>query len=208
MSQGIDFDETMAGPFAVGPTDPEEGRIQGEADGTRLAMHASVSIADLDAFIDDPGHEGRLTGQIEFDHFPDAIEASRGVFNLFAPTPETGRKLMVYELAFDLDGSPRYLAGRKEVRDDRGIDVWSDTTTLLTTLHQGQGRSDPVIGAGVLRLGATDLLDLLSTVRVTGAATAAESGAAVARFGAFFLGQLWDVYGPEVLRRFGAASQP
>src|SRR3546814_8966019 len=75
---------------------------------------------------------------------------------------------MVYELAFKHDGKDHYLAGRKQVHDGPGVDIWTDTTTLFTTLHQGRDAKAPVIGAGILRLDMGDFLRLMSTVKVTG----------------------------------------
>ena len=47
-SVGFTFDETMSGGFALGETDPETGRSRGQLDGCELAMHATVTIEDLD----------------------------------------------------------------------------------------------------------------------------------------------------------------
>src|SRR5690606_20490521 len=96
---------------------------------------------------------------------------------------------------FQHDGKTYYLAGRKEVRGDRaGLDLWPDTTTLFTTLHEGVDASGSVVGAGVLRLGVDDLARLVSTVRVTGPASAGERAKPIATCGAFFMGELWDTY--------------
>jgi hypothetical protein len=101
---------------------------------------------------------------------------------------------MVYELAFSHGGKPYYLAGKKEVHDDPGFDLWKDTTTLYTTLHEGTSKAGPVVGAGVLRLGVADLADLVSTMRATGARGVVESAEAIAIFGRLFMGELWDSY--------------
>lgn len=196
MSQGITFRETMTGPFALGPADPESGAAAGERDDTQLAMHAEVAIDDLAAFIDDPDHRGALTGTVDFPPLGNGLPVHDGVFNLFRPAAEPGLKLMVYEMAFRAHEIDYYLAGEKRVSDDPGFDLWSDTTTLYTTLHEGGTRDGPVKGAGILSLGLFDLTDLLSTMRVTGADSMPEKAATVARFGRFFLGALWDTYAP------------
>ncbi len=199
MLTGITFSETMAGPFALGETDPEAGREKGRLDGTALTMNAEVAIPDLDRFIVNPTHPGGLSGTVDFPPLGTGLAATRGVFNLFSPTDDPDLKHMVYELAVTHEGRPYYVAGHKQVRDDRGFDLWSDTTTLHTTLHEGDGKDAPVIGAGILTLGVTDLAALLSTVRVTGADGAGERAATVAKFGAFFLGELWETYGIEAM---------
>jgi hypothetical protein len=88
-----------------------------------------------------------------------------------------------------------------------------DTTTLYTTLHEEPDKSGTIIGAGILTLGVPDLAALLSTVRVTGTDSTAEKAATVAKFGKFFMGELWDSYGIETLkdaavRRDGSTGQP
>jgi hypothetical protein len=197
---GLSFRETMAGGFALGQSDPNTGRQKGAAAGTSLALHATVMIRNLDDFLAKPDHPGSLAGSIDFAPFGGTLEGSTGVFNLFNPSGQPGLKYMVYELGFQHDGKRYYLAGRKEVRDDPAFDAWKQTTTLYTVLHDGPNATGPIIGAGVLSLGVTDLIRMLGTVRTPGAPDAARSAAAIARFGRFFLGQLWDSYGLHLRR--------
>jgi predicted patatin/cPLA2 family phospholipase len=191
---GIQFSEVMKGGFSLGETDPEAGRARGEREGTRLAMHATVGIPDLDAFLADPDHTGTLVGSIDFGPLGTGMPTGQGVFNLFKPGG-AGTRLMVYELPFEHGGQAYYLAGEKRVRDDRGLDLWKDTTTLFTRLHQGTDATGPVVGAGVLSLGAGDFASVLKGIHVTGADGLGERAAAIARFGKFFSGELWDTYG-------------
>src|SRR5947209_5012847 len=199
---GLSFRETMAGGFALGETDPAAGRAAGERAGTELAMHANVAIRDLDRFLTDPQHAGELSGTIDFTPFGSGIAASSGIFNLLSPGEQQRLKLMVYELAFTHDGKPYYMAGRKEVRNDPGFDLWPDTTTLYTRLHSGTDKSGPVVGAGTLTLGVAAFIRALGTVEILNAPTLAAKADALARFGRFFLGELWDSYGVH-LRRNG-----
>jgi hypothetical protein len=193
-SLGITFRETMSGGFHLGAVDPADGRRQGESAHTALTMHATVTIPDVRRFMQDPEHAGTLTGTIDFEPLGHDLPASRGVFNLFSPTDRPTLKLMVYELAFEAGGTPYYLAGRKEVHHDQGFDLWTDTTTLLTTLHEGTDRTGPIVGAGVLTLGADDLARLASTMRVTDAASLGDRTLTLTAFGRFFMGELWDSY--------------
>lgn len=194
MPVGFSFSEKMAGPFVLGESDPREGRSRGRREGSELAMRVTVAIDDLDRFLGDPDHPGELSGHVDFSPWGDGIEASRGTFQLFSPAGEPELKLMVYELALEHGGEPWYLAGKKEVRDDPGFDLWSDTTTLFTRLHRGSDTSGEVAGAGVLTLGVGDLLRLVSTMQAPGAGSKAEAARAVRRFGSFFLGELWERY--------------
>jgi len=191
---GIAFDETMAGGFALGETDPKAGREQGEIAGNVLAMHAKVDIPDIEQFIDNPNHLGNLTGTVDFPPFGEGMSAPSGVFNLFSPSEDPSCKLMVYELAFEHEGKPYYLAGKKEVREAMVTKMWKATTTLYTQLHEGNSKDGAVVGAGVLTLGMSQLIDLVSTMRATNAASPKDTAEAMMKFGQFFMGDLWDSY--------------
>lgn len=197
---GIIFRETMSGGFALGATDPKAGNKKGKREGTELAMHANINVRDLDGFTRDPKHLGEIHGSIDFTPFGQGLPASTGVFNLFSPTDNPAMKYMVYELGFEYEGQAYYVAGHKEVHDDPGFDLWSDTTTLFTKLHQGTSADGEVVGAGVLSLGVRDLMKLVSTMRATGAGSPAAKAAAYAKFGHFFMTDLWDSYARFVTR--------
>jgi hypothetical protein len=195
MAGGIAFDETMEGWFALGATTPEAGAEKGAREGTRLTMRASVTVDDLDRFIAVREHPGGLAGAVDFQPLGMGLAAPSGVFQLFAPGPgEDNSRRMVYELAFRAGGRPYYLAGEKRVANDPGADLWKDTTTLFTRLHEGADASGPVAGAGILTLGVRQLLALLSTLKPINGGNAAT----VAAFGRFFFGALWDVYAPHL----------
>jgi len=164
------------------------------ADAPDLEIRVTIDIADIDAFLGDPEHEAGLTGFIAYPPYGDPIPASGGRFKLFAPAGAPKAKLMVYELAFRHEGRNLYLEGHKDVRDDPGLDLWSDTTTLFTRIHEGAGTDGPVVGAGVLRIDLAGLARMVATMRATNASGAAEATTALARFGRFFLGELWDTY--------------
>jgi pimeloyl-ACP methyl ester carboxylesterase len=191
---GITFRETMAGGFALDEADPAAGDEKGKRAGTILAMQATISIQDLDRFIDDPDHVGQLNGTIDYPPFGENIPSKGGVFNLFSPTDNPQLKLMVYEMAFEQGGQDYYLAGKKEVKNDPIFDLWKATTTLFTQLHRGSDKSGPVIGAGILTLGAADLVKMISTMRALNAASTTKAANAVMKFGSFFLGELWNTY--------------
>jgi hypothetical protein len=50
------------------------------------------------------------------------------------------------------------------------------------------------VGAGTLHLRIGDLLKMIPTLHATNAPTAREQARTVAKFGRFFLGELWDTY--------------
>ena len=120
----------------------------------------------------------------------------RGWFNLFVTGGDAMTREMRYRLWFhDLAGAPVTMYGVKHVRDDSGLDVWRDTSTLHITLLRGHVPPDvtgTVIGAGILRILPRDFARQLTTFRASG-----QGGVgSIARFGAFFGRSLRDVYLP------------
>jgi len=187
---GITFRETMAGGFALGTGDPETGAKSKD----QLAMHATIQIHDIDAFIADPQHKAQLGGSIDFAPLGLGLQADRGVFGLFSPSGDPALTYMVYELGFALAGKRWYLAGKKHVKLGSPLRLWGETTTLFTTLHQGADASAPVAGAGVLSLGVVDLLKLLGTLEATDSDSFLESASAKAKFFGFFSQELTRTY--------------
>jgi hypothetical protein len=52
------------------------------------------------------------------------------------------------------------------VADDAGLDAWSDTTTLYTTIHRGDTEDGPIVGSGILHLRIPDLARQMTTFRI------------------------------------------
>jgi cholesterol oxidase len=193
-SPGVRFQETMTGGLALGVESCPAGAAVAKEAGHILAMHATVTIDDLAAFVEDATHTGQLTGTIDYPPFGTSIPCHSGKFNLFSPTDDPFMKHMIYELAFEHEGMPYYLAGHKEVKDDPGFDLWSDTTTLYTRLYEGGDKTGPQIGAGVLTLGIGELVKLVSSMEVLHTDGLADKASTLTGFGRFFLGELWDTY--------------
>ncbi|WP_174874904.1 patatin-like phospholipase family protein [Vogesella oryzae] len=187
---GVSFRETMAGPFCLGQADPQVGA----RGAMRMAMHATIHIEDIATFVADPRHMAGLTGHIDFEPWGRAIPAQSGVFGLFSPSGDPTLTYMVYELGFRHQGQDYYLAGKKHVRLGGPWRLWGETTTLYTLLHKGCDASGEVVGAGVLSLGAADLLRLLRTVHSSNAPAARAGAAAVWRFFRFFMSELVRTY--------------
>lgn len=194
---GIAFHEIMQGPFAFGETDPHAGAEAGKAAGTTLSISCSIIIRDLDRFLSDPDHHGDITGHVSVAALAENMPARSGIFQLFSPDDDQIDRLMVYELAFAHDGQDYYLAGRKTVRHDPVYDLWRDTTTLYTTLHQGTDQRGPIVGAGILTIDLDRLIKLIGSIQVIHARSTAEKAHTLLHFGRFFLGELWDIYGPQ-----------
>lgn len=198
----LEFTEEMKGFVTPGEADPSRG---GQAPGRAACMfHLTIKIDDVDRFVTSPDHEARAEGWVEYAPLGGRRPVERGVFNLFTHETDPSRKQMRYRLFFsDGSGHPFTLTGEKEIQDDPGLDVWRDTTTLYTRLYAGHveaaDESRAVThGAGILVIYELDFLKQLGTFRVE-APTPAERLAALNRFGALFMGKLWDVYAKSLL---------
>jgi cholesterol oxidase len=75
------------------------------------------------------------------------------------------------------------------------LHVWHDTSTLFITLYDGADASAPVIGRGILHIEPADFAKQMTTLRVNNAANREQELEAMARFGKFFAGILWESYG-------------
>lgn len=200
----LSFTEEMKGYIAASQVDPNKGFSIGKEARAPAAVHVAIEVDDVDRFIREPGHRASATGWIQYGESGGRTAITEGWFNLFVDDGDPHRKHMIYRLFFrDGQGRDRTLLGLKTIEDRAGSDVWSDTTTLYTRILEGHrgGRDDAgalVVAAGILRLHLTDFLEELGTFRVQGP-TVSERAAALARFGAFFLGSLWDVYATHFL---------
>jgi hypothetical protein len=192
---GFTFREKMAGGFALGETDPQTGEQVGHDAGNTFTMHGTINIQDLDQFMSDAEHPGSLAGSIDFAPLGLNLPSTTGVFNLFSPTDDPTTKYMVYEMGFNAsDGSSYYMAGKKIVKQGPITEMWKATTTLYTQLYKGTDKTGQIVGAGVLSLGMTDLLAMIPTMHATNASSPEQAAEAMARFGKFFLGELWETY--------------
>lgn len=189
---GLTFREEFAGGFSLGETDAAEGEKKGA--GTPLTLHAAVHIHDVHAFVSDPNHAADLYGHITFGPWGENLPAERGVFNLFRPAGKPDTKLMVYEIGIEQGGRHYYLAGRKEIRSASGLGLWKESTALDVQLHEGADKSGRVVGAGILYIGAGEVVKLISSMHVTHAESAKARLEALSEFGRFFLGELWEKY--------------
>ncbi|WP_157408027.1 GMC oxidoreductase [Actinomadura atramentaria] len=200
----LSFTEDMTGHIAFGERDPAAGRKS--ADRVPAAFRLTITAADVDRFVAEPGHTARAEGWVKIG------EGTRrpvgdGVFNLFVPGDAPDRREMRYRLHFTGDdGRPLTLVGRKNVRPGPPTRIWSDTSTLYTRVLAGHVEdddadgvpdgtaADAVLAAGVLTIRPSDFARQLTTFRTVGPGGVR----ALVGFGRFFAGELWEVYGPDL----------
>ncbi|HEX2196984.1 MAG TPA: hypothetical protein VHJ76_08680, partial [Actinomycetota bacterium] len=200
----MQFTEEMKGFVGFGSSDPRTGVHAGRDAGSALMFHLTMHIDGVNRFVVDPDHEARATGWVHCEALGGRLPAA-GTFNLLVQEgDDPGSRQMLYRVFFhDSAGHALTLAGVKYVHDNRGLDLWRDTTTLYTRVLRGHVAAEDekdaeVVAAGVLRLGVADLARQLSTFRATGP-TMRDRADALRRFGQLFLGKVWDVYAQGVL---------
>lgn len=197
---GIQFTETMRGFLSTKVTqgDYRAAAVQGLRDGSRFEFTLTISSDDLERMLADPDHEARMIGTVRAPTLSESpLLVNEGRFNLFMADPERpDSKRMRYRMDMTTeDGRAYYFEGFKVIRDDPGVDVWSDTTTLYITVHDGESDADPILGRGILRIRPKDFMRQLTTMEVSNAGGVLESLQAKARFGRYFAGVLFDTYG-------------
>ena len=197
---GVRFTEQMKGFVSLGQQSFEEGCETGRTAQTPLMFELTIVIDDVDRFIADADHPAVAIGYIDSPLFGGCRPVLKGYFNLFADSGDQDRKTMRYQLFFeDAAGEPLTLSGFKTMRDDLGLDAWADTTTLFTTILQGHvahdGTSEATVAAtGILRIEVADFLHQLASFRAD-APEFVQRSRAIAKFGQFFMGALWKIYG-------------
>jgi cholesterol oxidase len=195
----VEFTEEMKGYVSFdGEPDYDSGFRQGRKSGTDLMFHLTITADDIDRFIADPTHEAVAKGYVRCPQLGGELPVDNGVFNLFVDQQgDKQRKRMFYRLPIaDGQGHPLTLVGHKVVEDDPGLDMWTDTTTLFTRLLSGHVVTDAeqeqadTVAVGILHIHPLDFAKQLTTFRVHPASRVD----ALARFGALFAGDLWEVY--------------
>ncbi len=212
---GIQFSETMKGYLSTRITDDYQAAAdRGKADDSPFSFTLTIISDDLDRMLADPQCQARMIGTVNAPALsPDPITVTEGVFNLFVDDPDrVDVRQMRYRMKLSTEqGRQYYFVGFKSIHDDRGLDIWPDTTTLYVTVHEGDNDAGKVVAKGILTIRPDDFMTQLTTMKVLNATSTQQRLAATARFGQFFAGTLFDVFGGVVrpLDRFdvGAASR-
>lgn len=183
---GIQFSERMMGELTL------------TADGSTTKATAILTIVaeDLQRFTDD--RLAAVVGTVDVPGLssrPMAI--SKGEFNFLVKDPDRVDMTHMTYRAVLTDGSDRtrFLYGHKDIHDDRGFDLWSDTTTLFTDIYDGPNDNGPLLASGVLRISPADFARELRSIRVTGTHDLTKILKAQALYGQTFAQEMFSVYG-------------
>ena len=205
---GLTIDESLTGWIGVGRTDPVEGRLHGQVQGTSLVMRSRITIVSLSRFLEQPDHACVLEGTISFVPLGSDLPMREGVFNVFVVDPKTGERQMVYEAQFTApDGTRYFLRGIKHIHDDPGIEVVEDMTTLFTTIYVGDNDRGAVFGAGQLFFKLATTPEFLWSLDVTGETWFGQAMAAKVAFLSFAYGNVRDAYLGDINPLYDASYQ-
>ena len=191
---GLMFSEKMSGAFALGETDPQAGAVRGKKENTTLTLQATCTIDNLDTFIADGNHAGKLDASVQFTPWGAAIPGDKGKLNLLNPGPARKERTMVYETRISQGGKSYYFAGKKFVHHEHGPEVMKETTTLYSVLHGGDDDTAPIVGAGIIILGPAAIADLVHNMKVLNAKSPFDTARGISKYLRFFMGSLWDSY--------------
>jgi predicted patatin/cPLA2 family phospholipase len=194
------FTEEMKGYVTFGESDYDKGYREGKENGTYLMFHLTITIKGVNRFVTKPEHDtDDLVGYIRCDELGGELPVEKGWFNLFTDDKDPAIKYMLYRLFFkDSSGHDLTLSGRKTIKDDPGLDLWHDTTTLFTRILKGhvmpEDEADAeIVASGIIIIYFFDFLKQLTTFHAEGP-TISDRNAARTRFARLFFGKLWDVY--------------
>jgi len=195
---GVQFTETMTGYFsAEEKEDFKKAYETGKAKDSPFEFTLTIQVQDTDRFVADPDHEAGMVGTVTAPVLSaHPLSTSGGKFNLFVPSPgEPGRKKMKYEmLMHTTEGKTYFFKGYKDIYDDKGVDVWKDTTVLFISVYDGQDDSAPLLGKGMLKIEINDFRKQLTTMKALRAQSKKEELGAILKFGKLFAGNVWDTY--------------
>ena len=200
----LSFTERMSGYISLEETeDFDLAHSRGRLKQTAFDFTVTVETPDLDALLDEPGHRARLYGSARAPALGSpSYMIHGGTFELLSEDPDrVGTRRMVYRLPLQSENGTSepdrrlFVTGFKRIHDDAGLDLWTDTTTLYVTIHAGDDEQAPILARGRLHIEPSDFARQLTTIRVEGGEGAASRLSGVARFGKFFAGSLFEVYG-------------
>lgn len=196
---GIEFTETMRGFLSTSEKqDYQRGFEQGRKDGTPFEFTVTVVANDLDRLLKDPEHEASMSGTAQAPALSGKPLTIRdGRFHLLIKDPDrTQTRKMIYDMPMTAeDGRTFFLHGFKTIHDAQGPTMWSDTTTLFVTIHEGGDAGGAVVGKGIVKIHLNDFRRQLLSMKVRNAKDPLERLSAIARFGKFFSGALCETYG-------------
>jgi cholesterol oxidase len=198
-SVGIQFTEKMAGFFSTADKNGYRAACdRGQADNSHMEFVLTVSSDNLDEMLNNPDHQAGMTGTVLAGALSaQPITVSDAVFNLFTKDPNNAdTRNMRYRMKLNTEeGKTYFFEGFKVIHDGPVTNSWAETTTLYVTVYDGSDAASPVLGQGILKIAPADFARQMRTMSAVNANSLTERVEALARFGKFFAGVLFESYG-------------
>ncbi|MFB0828506.1 alpha/beta fold hydrolase [Brevibacillus laterosporus] len=198
-TMGLSFIETMKGYFAEKVLDDyRKGYEIGKQQNSSFMFNLTIQTNNVEELLVRKEHQASVTGLIEAPALSNKpLTVHQGTFHLLVDDPSTpDSKEMWYRLCMSsVEGQAYFMEGFKKIRHDSKLDMWSDTTTLYISVYAGEDHTAPMLGRGILMMGKEDFMKQLTTIRILNETNQIEKMKAIARFGTFFAGSLYETYG-------------
>nr|WP_276564928.1 alpha/beta fold hydrolase [Brevibacillus halotolerans] len=198
-TMGLSFIETMKGYFAEKVLDDyRKGYEIGKQQNSSFMFNLTIQTNNVEELLEKKEHQASVTGLIEAPALSNKpLTVHQGTFHLLVDDPSTpDSKEMWYRLCMSsVEGQAYFMEGFKKIRHDSKLDMWSDTTTLYISVYAGEDHTAPMLGRGILMMGKEDFMKQLTTIRILNETNQIEKMKAIARFGTFFAGSLYETYG-------------
>lgn len=193
---GLLFTETMRGRLSTAVLNDYDSAYADEGN-SPIEFTVTIIADDLDKMLAEPLHQAKIIGEVLIPAFSkESLVVEQGEFQLFVNDQNgVDTKQMTYQLKLNsVEGNKFELIGFKVIHNDPGFDIWTDTTRLNVTLYDTNNEKR-VCGKGILKILPTDFLHQLTTMRIINTDDPIEILTAKARFGHFFAGTLYPIYG-------------
>lgn len=132
----LNVTEWMRGHVGFGAVDYASGEAAGKAANTRFEHEVVIQMADIDRFASEPKHSAVMDGKV--DWLGTTCAFTGGEFNMLVDSKNPAVKHMFYRIPYaDSAGKKLTMLGHKTLRDDPGVDLWGDITTLFVRIYEG-----------------------------------------------------------------------
>jgi cholesterol oxidase len=194
----VQFTETMKGFVSTGgKEDYEKAYDLGKQQASPCLFTLTIQSGDMNGFLADPTHAGSMAGTVTLPALSSRpMMVSGGLFNLFVQEPGHPDHLkMKYSMQLNSrEGKTFYFSGYKQIQDDKGPDLWQDTTRLFVTVYEGRDTSGAVAAKGILTIAPHDFAIQMTTLKVFNAHTEWDKLKILKEFSSFFGRNLVTTY--------------
>lgn len=197
---GLQFTESMKGFFSTKVKKKyQDGYIEGKKEQSTFKFILTIHIEDINKMLRNSLHQAKITGTIRAPELSNSpIIVADGLFNILVDDRENVKtKKMIYNMKLiTKENKVYFLEGFKTIHNDnKGLDLWEDTTTLYITIYEEENEKSSIFGKGILYMDKIDFLKELRTIRVLNEKNKTQQLETILKFGKFFTGSLFDVYG-------------